>query len=54
MKYKFIGKFYSYLNDVVNDAENLSEQGWELVSHSCTEEIWNGQSSYKREVGGNL
>jgi hypothetical protein len=44
MKYEYKGKYYEYFNELVVDANGMSNLGWELVSHFRETAVINGNS----------
>ena len=44
MKYDYIGKYYECFNELVVDANGMSNLGWELVSHFRETTVINGNS----------
>jgi hypothetical protein len=44
MKYEYKGKYYDFFNEIVVDANGMSNLGWELVSYFREIAVNNGNS----------
>lgn len=44
MKYEYKGKCYEFFNEIVVDANGMSNLGWELVSYFRESAVINGNS----------
>ena len=47
MKYEYKGKYYECFNEIVVDANGMSNLGWELVSYFRENNVINGNSAMR-------